>query len=96
MATGNEIDRRDRKLGDVVLPQVKRLTNRGAPPPQELGPLEQLLGIWTGNGTGWNMIALPFQNAPSSPAGFKFRFKLNPQLPHLLRARQVSTLPSGR
>ena len=77
MATGNEIDRRDRKLGDVVLPQVKRLTNRGAPPPQELGPLEQLLGIWTGNGTGWNMIALPFQNAPSSPAGFKFRLLMN-------------------
>lgn len=72
-----DADHRDRKFADVVLPQVKRLTNRGAPPPQKLGPLEQLLGIWTGKGTGWNMIALPFQNAPSPPAGFKFRLLMN-------------------
>ncbi|MBE7184558.1 MAG: hypothetical protein INR68_09155 [Methylobacterium mesophilicum] len=53
------------------------MTNRGAPPPLNLGPLEQLLGIWTGRGTGWNMIALPFHGAPPPPAGFKFRILMN-------------------
>ena len=67
-----------RKFGDVPLPAKReKLTNRGVPSPKDLGPLEQLLGVWTGRGTGWNMIALPFQNAPASPAGFKFRVLMN-------------------
>lgn len=80
MAVGSTPDRRTRKFSEVVSPQPAprvKLTNRGAPPPQELGPLEQLLGVWTGQGTGWNMIALPFHNAPSPPAGFKFRLLMN-------------------
>ena len=78
MTTGNQPDRRNRKFADVPQPRrIEKLTNRGAPPPQNLGPLEQLLGVWTANGTGWNMIALPFQNAPSPPAGFKFRLLMN-------------------
>ena len=27
---------------------------------RELGPLSLLPGVWKGEGTGWNMIALPF------------------------------------
>ena len=80
MAIVNQPGRRDRKFVDVVTPQpiqVQRLTTRGVPPPQDLGPLEQLLGVWTAKGTGWNMIALPFQNAPPPPAGFKFRVLMN-------------------
>lgn len=80
MASGNSADRRTRKFGEVVPPQpgpVRKLTNRGAPQPPELGPLEDLVGIWVGRGTGWNMIALPFQNAPAAPAGFKFRVLMN-------------------
>lgn len=80
MAKSNQTDRRTRKFAEVIPPQpthLEKLSNRGAPPPPELGPLEQLLGVWTGQGTGWNMIALPFQNAPSPPAGFKFRLLMN-------------------
>lgn len=78
MAIGNPPDRRDRRFADVPLPKRDQpLTNRGAPSPGNLGPLEQLLGVWTANGTGWNMIALPFQNAPAAPAGFKFRLLMN-------------------
>lgn len=76
----NTIDRRTRKFSEVVPPQGVRalkLTNRGVPPPPDLGPLEQLLGVWVGEGTGWNMIALPFNGAPPSPAGFKFRVLMN-------------------
>ncbi len=80
MATGNQVDRRTRKFADVVPPQpthVERLSNRPAPLPADLGPLEQLLGVWIGKGTGWNMIAVPFQDAPAPPAGFKFRVLMN-------------------
>jgi hypothetical protein len=80
MSSSNQTDRRDRKFAEVIPPQpthVERLSNRGAPLPPDLGPLEQLLGVWIGQGTGWNMIALPFQNAPSPPAGFKFRVLMN-------------------
>lgn len=42
-----------------------------------LGPLEPLLGVWTAVGTGWNMIALPFADAPPSPHGFNFRVLMN-------------------
>ena len=38
----------------------------------ELGPLNLLPGKWQGTGTGWNMIALPFDQAP-----FKFRILMN-------------------
>ncbi len=80
MAKGNQIDRRTRKFAEVIPPEpthLETLSNRGAPPPPNLGPLEQLLGVWIGRGTGWNMIALPFQNAPAPPAGFKFRVLMN-------------------
>ena len=78
MTNAERLDRRDRKFADVTLPPpARKLTNRGAPPPPELGPLEQLPGVWTGQGTGWNMIALPFQDAPPAPAGFKFRVLMN-------------------
>lgn len=78
MATGNRTDRRTRRFAEVPLPaRRERLTNRPAPAPQDLGPLEQLLGVWTAEGTGWNMIALPFQDAPASPLGFKFRVLMN-------------------
>lgn len=78
MDTNNQPDRRDRRFADVPLPaQPRKLTNRGAPALEDLGPLGQLLGVWTGQGTGWNMIALPFQDAPPSPLGFKFRLLMN-------------------
>ena len=92
MANGNQTDRRTRKFAEVVPPQptrtdtladarvgmdIEKLSNRGAPPLPNLGPLEQLLGVWIGRGTGWNMIALPFHKAPAPPAGFKFRVLMN-------------------
>lgn len=70
----NPPERRDRKFAEVVLPELKPLTE-GVPSPKDLGPLEQLLGVWTGRGTGWNMIALPFHGAP--PGGNKFRVLMN-------------------
>ena len=80
----NEIqDRpRDRKFVEVVPPpeatQLKR-TLRATTAPEEidLGPLKHLLGVWRGKGTGWNMIALPFQDSPLPPAGFEFRVLMN-------------------
>ncbi len=39
---------------------------------KELGPLGLLPGKWEGKGAGWNMIALPFDNAD-----FKFRILMN-------------------
>ena len=75
--TGSPFDRRTRKFADVIPPtlvQRQKLSNRAAPPPGHLGPLENLLGVWTGRGTGWNMIALPFQGAPP---GSKFRVLMN-------------------
>lgn len=78
MDAEKQLDRRSRQFADVVpLPPIRRLTNRGAPPPSQLGPLEHLLGVWIGEGTGWNMIALPFQEAPPPNAGFKFRILMN-------------------
>lgn len=73
-------DRRTRKFAEVITPQqepVIKLTNRGIPAPPDLGPLQQLLGIWKTEDSGWNMIALPFQGAPPAPAGFKFRVLMN-------------------
>lgn len=80
MFDGKKPDRRTRKFAEVIPPQptqVEKVSTRGAPSPLELGPLEQLVGVWIGRGTGWNMIALPFQKAPSPPAGFKFRVLMN-------------------
>jgi hypothetical protein len=74
-------DRRTRKFSEVAPPHAAepafKLTNRGTPPPRDLGPLEKLLGVWTADGTGWNMIALPFDQAPAPPAGFRFRILMN-------------------
>ena len=80
MAKGNQTDRRTRKFAEVVPPQttlVAQVSNRSAPQPPDLGPLEPLVGVWIGQGTGWNMIALPFQGAPPPNAGFKFRVLMN-------------------
>ena len=41
----------------------------------QLGPLAPLVGRWEGNGTGWNMIALPFKDSPN-PA-FPYRVLMN-------------------
>jgi hypothetical protein len=74
----NHRDIRTRKFADVTLPlQRKKVSNRPPPLLQQLGPLRQLPGVWTGQGTGWNMIALPFQNAPLPNGGFKFRVLMN-------------------
>ncbi len=43
---------------------------------EELGPLAQLPGKWEGKSTGWNMIALPFKDAPD-PANTPFRILMN-------------------
>ncbi len=80
MDDGVKGDRRTRKFAEVVTPQPEpmvKLTNRGVPTPEDLGPLQQLLGVWTTRNAGWNMIALPFQDAPAAPAGFKFRVLMN-------------------
>lgn len=80
MSNDNQPDRRTRKFAEVIAPQptpLKTLSSRGAPPAPKLGPLENLVGVWIARGTGWNMIALPFHNAPSPPAGFKFRVLMN-------------------
>lgn len=80
MSDSRSADRRTRKFSEVVLPQppaTMKLTNRGAARPRDLGPLQNLPGVWKANGTGWNMIALPFQGAPAPPAGFKFRVLMN-------------------
>lgn len=39
---------------------------------RDLGPLALLPGTWKANGTGWNMIALPFDGGP-----FKYRVLMN-------------------
>lgn len=80
MNSGSNPNRRTRRFAEVVTPQPKRvprLSQLGAPPPRQLGPLENLPGVWVAQGTGWNMIALPFFNAPSPPQGFKFRVLMN-------------------
>ncbi|MFD1158283.1 heme-binding protein [Roseovarius aestuarii] len=38
---------------------------------QELGPLKNLPGTWRAKGTGWNMIALPFKDAPEGTAPYR-------------------------
>jgi len=44
---------------------------------KELGPLKLLPGKWKSKGKGWNMIALPFNNAPPPPNGFNYRVLMN-------------------
>lgn len=66
----------DRTFSEVVLPPARRALNLGAPQPRDVGPLEPLVGVWTAEGTGWNMIALPFHGAPPPPAGM-FRILMN-------------------
>jgi len=46
-----------------------------SPGDPRLGPLAQLPGTWKGEGTGWNMIALPF--APTGPGTLNYRLLLN-------------------
>jgi hypothetical protein len=42
----------------------------------DLGPLKHLPGTWQANGTGWNLIALPFKDAPD-PANVPYRILMN-------------------
>jgi hypothetical protein len=77
MAIKKQRDIRTRKFAKVLLPGLKPLTNRGVPKLEDLGPLKNLLGVWIGQETGWNMIALPFQGKPEFPAPFKFRVLMN-------------------
>lgn len=67
----------DRMFADVVLPTPLQTLTHSVPLTVDLGPLKHLVGVWTAQGTGWNMIALPFQGAPASPAGSKFRILMN-------------------
>ena len=78
MARDKKLDRRDRKIfGHIVSPpSPRRLTNRRAPSPSALGLSNNCWGFGS-DGDWWNMIALPFQMAPSPPAGFKFRLLMN-------------------
>ncbi len=66
-----------RRFGDVVCPEPMPPVTHEPPKPQDLGPLEHLKGVWRAAGTGWNMIALPFQDAPAAPAGHNFRLLMN-------------------
>lgn len=79
---------RDRKFVEFVPPPPSQQramraaaepADQASTPPADvdMGPLEPLLGLWKGKGMGWNMIALPFENSPPSPAGFKFRVLMN-------------------
>jgi hypothetical protein len=78
MSSDQQQDRRTRTFADVSPPLApRRVADRDAPPPPELGPLRQLVGVWTAQGTGWNMIALPFDGAPPPPATSKFRVLMN-------------------
>lgn len=52
--------------------QYKRRYEKAKTGAEELGPLQLLPGKWEGVGTGWNMIALPFDGA-----NFKFRILMN-------------------
>ena len=52
--------------------QYKRHYEMAKTGSKELGPLKVLPGKWKGKGTGWNMIALPFDNTD-----FKFRILMN-------------------
>lgn len=67
-----------RRFAEVVLPEAPResgLRSFALPstlPAPDLGPLSNLPGLWVAKGTGWNLIALPFQNGPS-----KFRLLMN-------------------
>ncbi len=50
---------------------------KAEPRMDDLGPLKLLPGKWKSTGNGWNMIALPFQDAPAPPAGNNFRILMN-------------------
>ena len=52
--------------------QFKRRYEKAKTGAKELGPLRLLPGTWQGKGTGWNMIALPFDGAL-----FKYRILMN-------------------
>lgn len=66
-----------RRFAEVELPEVGKLTRGEVPDMGEFGPIKDLKGIWKADGTGWNMIALPFHGNPPSNAGIKFRVLMN-------------------
>lgn len=52
--------------------QSKRQYREATTSEPDLGPLQLLPGTWKADGTGWNMIALPFKDSPG-----KFRVLMN-------------------
>ena len=67
-----------RKFAEVELPKRKLSITRGdVPSMDDFGPIKDLKGIWKAEGTGWNMIALPFHGDPPSNVGIKFRVLMN-------------------
>ena len=64
------INMEDFKMGKKH--QCKRRYSVAKTKDKELGPLGLLPGEWKGVGTGWNMIALPFDDGP-----FDFRLLMN-------------------
>ncbi len=78
MSDDERHDLRTRTFGEVEAPAAEPpVTSRRPAALPDLGPLEPLVGVWRAEGTGWNMIALPFDAAPPAPAGFKFRVLMN-------------------
>lgn len=55
----------------------ERYYGMATPLSNDLGPLKLLPGKWKSKGKGWNMIALPFNNAPNPPDGFNYRVLMN-------------------
>ncbi|MGB3317004.1 MAG: heme-binding protein [Albidovulum sp.] len=66
-----------RKTKSPVYQRKLYKTHDADAPEDILGPLKHLPGKWVGEGTGWNMIALPFQEAPPPPQGFNYRVLMN-------------------
>lgn len=55
---------------------VESPKDMGADQAKDLGPLAHLPGTWKAEGTGWNLIALPFKDAPD-PANVPYRILMN-------------------
>lgn len=80
MADNDHANHGNRKFAESVPRRpapAEPLSSQGPPAADDLGPLAQLPGVWRSAGNGWNMVALPFQEAPEAPDGFKFRVLMN-------------------
>lgn len=63
MATKKTGQKSNRRFLDMEATPGAGAALESAALPMDLGPLTHLPGHWRGRGTGWNMIALPFQGA---------------------------------